>query len=54
MIYYLLALIVFLLDQGSKWLIAHNLELYEEIPVLGHFFLISSHRNSGAAFSILE
>ncbi|MBC8078882.1 MAG: signal peptidase II [Gorillibacterium sp.] len=54
MYYFLLAFIVFLLDQGSKWLIAHNLELYQEVPVLGHFFLITSHRNTGAAFSILE
>ncbi|KAA9007584.1 lipoprotein signal peptidase [Paenibacillus spiritus] len=54
MVYYVIALIVFLLDQGSKYLIAHRLELNEQIPVLGNFFLITSHRNTGAAFSILQ
>ncbi|CAH8245258.1 signal peptidase II [Paenibacillus melissococcoides] len=52
--YYLIALIVFLIDQGTKWVIATRLTLYEQIPVIGNFFLITSHRNTGAAFSILE
>ncbi|CAH8769773.1 signal peptidase II [Paenibacillus dendritiformis] len=52
--YYLIALIVFLIDQGTKWIIATRLTLYEQIPVIGNFFLITSHRNTGAAFSILE
>ncbi|ASA23538.1 signal peptidase II [Paenibacillus donghaensis] len=54
MVYYLLALIVFLIDQGTKYIIATRLELGEQIPVIGDFFLITSHRNSGAAFGILE
>lgn len=52
--YYLIALIVFLIDQGTKWIIATRLTLYEQIPVIGNFFLITSHRNTGAAFNILE
>ena len=52
--YYIIALIVFLIDQGTKWIIATKLELYEQVPVIGDFFLITSHRNTGAAFSILE
>ncbi|WP_213469120.1 signal peptidase II [Paenibacillus dendritiformis] len=52
--YYLIAVIVFLIDQGTKWVIATRLTLYEQIPVIGNFFLITSHRNTGAAFSILE
>ncbi|GAC42895.1 signal peptidase II [Paenibacillus popilliae] len=52
--YYLIALIVFLIDQGTKWIIATRLTLYEQIPVIGNFFFITSHRNTGAAFSILE
>ncbi len=28
--------------------------LTEQIPVIGNFFLITSHRNRGAAFGILE
>jgi signal peptidase II len=54
MIYYLYALIVLVLDQITKWLIVKNLELYETRPVIGEFFQITSHRNKGAAFSILQ
>ncbi|WP_410515128.1 signal peptidase II [Paenibacillus sp. BR2-3] len=54
MVYYLIALIVFLVDQGTKYLIATRLELQQQIPVIGNFFLITSHRNRGAAFGILE
>jgi len=41
-------------DQGTKYLIASRMELTEQIPVIGNFFLITSHRNRGAAFGILE
>ena len=54
MVYYLIALIVFLIDQGTKYLISTRLELHEQISVIGNFFLITSHRNRGAAFSILQ
>jgi signal peptidase II len=54
LIYYALALLVILIDQVSKWLIVHNFTLYETRSVIGDFFQITSHRNSGAAFSILE
>jgi len=53
-VYYLIALVMFLIDQGTKFLIAKNLELYEQIPVIGNFFLITSSRNRGAAFGILQ
>jgi signal peptidase II len=53
-IYYVVALIVFLLDQGTKYLIATRMELGETIPVIGSFFQITSHRNKGAAFGILQ
>lgn len=53
-IYYLIALIAFLVDQGTKYLISTRLDLGEEIPVIGHFFVITSTRNQGAAFSILQ
>ncbi len=54
MIYYLVTLIVIILDRISKWLVVKNLELYQTVPVIGNFFMITSHRNTGAAFSILE
>ncbi|WP_438433440.1 signal peptidase II [Gorillibacterium sp. sgz500922] len=54
MIYYLLALLVIAIDQGSKYLVVHNLNPYEEVPVIGDFFGLTLHRNRGAAFSILQ
>ncbi|MGF7046176.1 signal peptidase II [Paenibacillus sp. DS2015] len=54
MIYYIIAFIAFLVDQGTKYLIATRMELREQIPVIGDFFLITSHRNRGAAFGILQ
>lgn len=54
MVYFLIALVLFLIDQGTKYLIATNLNIGEQIPVIGNFFLITSHRNTGAAFGILE
>lgn len=53
-IYYVIALIVFLVDQGSKWLVKTNMDLGQEISVIGDFFYITSHRNRGAAFGILQ
>ncbi|GIP41963.1 lipoprotein signal peptidase [Paenibacillus sp. J45TS6] len=54
MIYYVIALIIFLVDQGSKWLVKTNMDLGQEISVIGDFFYITSHRNRGAAFGILQ
>lgn len=54
MVYFLIALIVFLIDQGTKYVIATRLEIAEQIPVINDFFIITSHRNRGAAFGILE
>jgi signal peptidase II len=48
------AAILFVLDQVTKWLIVRNLELHQVIPVIGDFFGITSHRNGGAAFGILQ
>lgn len=54
MIYYIIALVAFLVDQGTKYLIASRMDIAEQISVIGNFFLITSHRNRGAAFGILE
>ncbi len=52
--YYLIALAVFILDQFTKWLIKTKLNLGDIHPVWGDFFVITSHRNTGAAFGILQ
>jgi len=53
-IYLIIALIVLILDQVTKWLVKTNMALHETIPVLGDFFVLTSHRNKGAAFGILQ
>ncbi|MFD0715158.1 signal peptidase II [Paenibacillus sp. GCM10027626] len=52
--YYWIALFVFAIDFVTKKIIETQLELNEQIEVLGGFFVITSHRNKGAAFGILQ
>ncbi|NEW05293.1 signal peptidase II [Paenibacillus sp. SYP-B3998] len=52
--YYFYALVVFLLDQASKWIIVKHIPIAEERSIIGNFFVITSHRNRGAAFGILQ
>ncbi|WP_127568051.1 signal peptidase II [Paenibacillus xylaniclasticus] len=52
--YFVICGIVFAIDWISKWIIVNELELHEEISVIGDFFVITSIRNTGAAFSMLE
>lgn len=52
--YYLLALVVIIIDQWSKWLIIASMELYERITLIENFLYITSHRNKGAAWGILQ
>ncbi len=48
----LVAIGVWLLDQGAKYLIVENLRAGESVPVLGEFFQFTFVRNSGGAFSL--
>lgn len=52
--YYIIAIGVVLLDQVTKWLIVKNFSLGESIKVIEDFFYITSHRNRGAAWGILQ
>jgi|SRR5690625_1082917 len=52
--YYLIALGVILLDQWTKWVVVQKMEIHEQIPIIPGFFSITSHRNSGAAWGILQ
>ncbi|MBM7586762.1 signal peptidase II [Bacillus pakistanensis] len=54
MIYYLIALFIIALDQLTKWLIVKNMEEGESITVIENLFYITSHRNQGAAWGILQ
>ena len=50
--YFILALIVILIDQASKLLVYNNMYLHEEIYVLGDWFRIHYLLNPGMAFGI--
>lgn len=50
--YFILALIVILVDQASKLLVYNNMYLHEEIYVLGDWFRIHYLLNPGMAFGI--
>jgi signal peptidase II len=50
--YFLLALIIILIDQASKLLVYNNMYLHEEIYVLGDWFRIHYLLNPGMAFGI--
>ncbi|MFD0695777.1 signal peptidase II [Paenibacillus sp. GCM10027628] len=54
MIYYAIALFVLLIDQYSKWIIRNKLSLNESLPMIGDVLQITSIRNRGAAYGILE
>lgn len=54
MYYYILALLVIALDQWTKWLIVKKMELGESVEVIENFLYITSHRNRGAAWGILQ
>jgi signal peptidase II len=50
--YFLVAIIVILIDQASKLLVYNNMYLHEEIYVLGDWFRIHYLLNPGMAFGI--
>lgn len=52
--YYILALIIVAIDQVTKYVIVKTMALSETIPLLEGVFHITSHRNRGAAFGILQ
>lgn len=54
MVYYLIALAVVAIDQISKWLVVNTMHLGEQIPLIENLLYITSHRNRGAAFGILQ
>ena len=51
-VHFLIALGVVLLDRATKWEIARNLALHENIQVIPDFFRITHVENRGAAFGL--
>ncbi|GGE41520.1 lipoprotein signal peptidase [Pullulanibacillus camelliae] len=54
MYYYLLAAIMLFLDQCSKYAISHNMTVGEQVTLIPNVLYITSSRNTGAAWNILE
>ncbi|MDP4162722.1 MAG: signal peptidase II [Bacillota bacterium] len=52
--YYLIAVFIIVLDQLSKALIVSKMHFGDSITVIQDFFYITSHRNRGAAWGILQ
>ena len=49
----LIALVIMLLDQLTKYIVRQHMQLYEVIPVVDHFWNWTLAYNKGAAFSFL-
>ena len=54
MFYYLLAVLIIAIDQLTKWLIVTYLNLGDRITIIENLLYITSHRNRGAAWGILQ
>ncbi|MGE7601874.1 signal peptidase II [Peribacillus sp. NPDC097675] len=54
MFYYLIALLVIAFDQLTKWMIVKKMEYGESIEIIENLLYITSHRNRGAAWGILQ
>ncbi|WP_428912614.1 signal peptidase II [Niallia sp. Krafla_26] len=54
MFYYVIAILMIAIDQVTKWLVVKNMELGESITIIEDFLYLTSHRNRGAAWGILE
>ncbi|MBM7540503.1 signal peptidase II [Amphibacillus cookii] len=52
--YYLIAVGVLILDQLTKWWIINYMELRESFAIVENVLYITSHRNPGAAWGILQ
>jgi signal peptidase II len=51
-VYFLIALIVVLLDRWSKHIVAQRIALYSHIQIIPGFFQLTHTENTGAAFSL--
>ena len=52
--YFIISIIVLILDQLSKFYIQFNIPLHDKVEIIENFFYITYVINTGAAWSILE
>ncbi|SMB93271.1 signal peptidase II [Desulfonispora thiosulfatigenes DSM 11270] len=53
MVFWLTAVIILILDQGSKYLIKSNFNLFDSVPLIPNIFHLTYIENPGAAFGML-
>ncbi len=53
-VYLLVAILVIVFDQVTKWFIATSMKIGDSYEVIPNFLNITSHRNNGAAWGILS
>lgn len=53
-LYYIVAMVIVIIDQVTKWIVVKTMNIGEQITVIENFFYFTSHRNSGAAWGILQ
>lgn len=54
MIFALIIIALIILDQISKILVVNGMELHQDIEIIHNFFYLTSHRNEGAAWGMLQ
>jgi signal peptidase II len=54
MAWIILAILVALVDQLSKYYVSMNIEYGEKLPVVNNFFYLTFHENKGAAWGLFQ
>lgn len=52
--YFLVALLVVVVDRATKWLVAQRITLHDSIPIIPGFFSLTHVQNRGAAFGLFD
>lgn len=52
--YYIVSLLIVVIDQVSKFIVRSNMKIGESIAVIGDFFKLTYIENTGAAFSMFR
>ncbi|MBU6081363.1 signal peptidase II [Allobacillus halotolerans] len=52
--FYILALFLIAIDQVTKYIVVSRMEIGEQLELIPNFLYFTSHRNSGAAWGMLE
>lgn len=52
--YFLLVIVIYIIDQTSKLIVRNNISVGESIPILRNLFHLTFVRNTGAAFGMFQ